>query len=283
MPLRRAPEVIQTEIEMSDVAAAPIEIAEEQKEQYRKEGYMILERAIPDEHLHLLREECRYFVDRQDATMAQAGKDTDGFNYRGKRYFIPLRWSESRRLHQFLFSELMAQICRATIGDEAYLFWEQWVVKHSEVGMEFAWHQDSAYVPYPHKRYVTVWCALDDMSEENGTLYILPFSRAGTQEVQLHVHDPKTNDLAGYHGGDRGVAVLVPAGSVAVFSSVTFHCSGANKTDRMRRVYAPTYSCEPMLDPQPERQRGLQVPFLKGGRNVFQLNSPSLSAASTGE
>ena len=43
----------------------------------------------------------------------------------------------------------MADVCRATLGDTAYLFWEQYVVKGAEAGMKFSWHQDSGYVGYP--------------------------------------------------------------------------------------------------------------------------------------
>mgnify|MGYP001798179839 CR=1 FL=1 len=87
----------------------------------------------------------------------------------------------------FLFSDLMANICRATIGDPAWLFWEQYVVKSADVGMKFAWHQDSGYLknmlPGYTKPYLTCWCALDDVDEHNGTITVLPFSRAGPQEV----------------------------------------------------------------------------------------------------
>ena len=77
-----------------------------------------------------------------------------------------------------------AEVCRATLGDTAYLFWEQYVVKGAEAGMKFSWHQDSGYVGYPdHKPYLTCWCALDDMSEENGTVYVMPFSQNGKSAV----------------------------------------------------------------------------------------------------
>src|SRR5437879_415527 len=51
-----------------------------------------------------------------------------------------------------------------------------------------------------------------DMSEENGTISVLPFSRAGTREVTDHVKDPVLNDLVGYFGDDPGDPVIVPAG-----------------------------------------------------------------------
>ena len=49
-------------------------------------------------------------------------------------------------------------------------------------------------------------------------------------------------------GSDPGEPVFVPAGSMAVFSHQTLHRSGANTTNRMRRVYLAQYSCAPILN-----------------------------------
>ena len=63
-----------------------------------------------------------------------------------------------------VFSELMAEICRATIGDTAFLFYDQYVVKAAEKGIPFSWHQDSGYLGFSHRPYVTIWAAVDDVS-----------------------------------------------------------------------------------------------------------------------
>ena len=41
--------------------------------------------------------------------------------------------------------------------------------------------------------------------------------------------------MVGYFGDDPGDPVIVPAGSIACFSSTLFSRSGINATDRMRR------------------------------------------------
>jgi ectoine hydroxylase-related dioxygenase (phytanoyl-CoA dioxygenase family) len=243
-------------------------ISDAQKQQYREEGYFILERVIPAEHLEILRRECGRFIDLINADMDRAGVRVQGLNHRDSRYFIAKRFRESDLLPRFLFSDLMAAICRATLGGEAYLFWEQYVVKCAEVGMEFNWHQDSGYVGHDHRPYVSCWCALDDMTEANGTVYILPYSRAGTRDRGEHVRQEGSNDLVGYHGDDPGVPVIVPAGSIAVFSSVTFHRSGANRTGAVRRVYLPQYSAEPILKRDGSGLWGLAEPFLESGERV---------------
>jgi ectoine hydroxylase-related dioxygenase (phytanoyl-CoA dioxygenase family) len=245
-----------------------IRISEAQREQYREEGYFILPGVIPEADLRMLRAECDRFIERINAEMDAAGVTVQGLNHRDSRYFIAKRHRESDYLPRFIFSDLIAQICRATLGDEAYLFWEQYVVKCAEVGMKFSWHQDSGYVGHDHRPYVTCWCALDPVSEENGTAYILPFSRAGTRQREEHVRQEGSNDLVGYHGDDRGIPVVGPAGTIAVFSSVTFHRSGPNRTGQIRRVYLPQYSAEPILKRDGSGLWGFAEPFLKEGEVV---------------
>src|SRR5215470_5815335 len=135
---------------MSTATAEPsVRITDEQKRQYQEEGYFILERAIPKEQLEMLRGECQFFIDRINAEMDAKGVKVDGINHRDKRYFIARRHKDSEKLRGFLFGDLMAECVRATVGPEAYLFVDQFVVKMAEVGMKFAWHQDSGYVGHP--------------------------------------------------------------------------------------------------------------------------------------
>lgn len=223
----------------------------EQAAQYREEGWCVLPRAVPEDLLALLRSECQAFIDLKDAEMDRLGTDTAGISHRGKRYFIANCHLVRSQLREFLFGPLMAGVCRDTLGPDAYLFYNQYVVKGAEGGMRFSWHQDSGYVNKDgdtgHDPYLTCWCPLDDVTEANGTIYVLPYSRAGTRNWVPHVHDPATNDWVGYHGADRGIAVEVPAGSIVLFSSTVFHASGANQTDQMRRVFLAQYSAAPIM------------------------------------
>ncbi|MEK7413558.1 MAG: phytanoyl-CoA dioxygenase family protein [Planctomycetota bacterium] len=218
----------------------------EQVGQYQREGCVLLPQIIPNEHLQLLRSSCQASMDATDAEMDAKGTDVLGISRRGNRYFSTNPSHTDQRLNDFIFSPLMESVCRQLLGNTVHVFWEQYVVKGPETGMSFSWHQDSGYVSAdtPHKPYLTCWCALDDMSEANGTAYILPQSRAGIRSRVEHIQDPQINDLVGYFGNDPGDPVLCPAGSMALFSSVTFHRSGWNRTPRLRRVYLIQYSHE---------------------------------------
>ena len=195
--------------------------------------------------------------------------DRLGLCARGKRYFLAYAYQKKPELGRFVFSELMAEVCRASIGEEAYLVWDQYVVKGVDKDSSFSWHQDSGYVHHECPMYLTCWVTLDDVSLENGTVYLLPYSESGIRSVVQHIKDPRTNDQVGYFGKNPGIPAIVPAGSIVAFSSYVFHRSGPNLTDKFRRVYLPQYSPKIILDLK-GKQWGQAVPFLKNGENIWK-------------
>lgn len=248
-----------------------VTVTAEQRRQFDEEGYFILERVIPQEHLELLRDSVTKQIARVDAKMEAEGRNVGGITHKGKRYFIGNPYDNDPRTRAMIFADYMADICRATIGDEAYLFCNQYVVKASEVGTPFSWHQDSGYIGYEHTPYLTLWCALDDVSVENGTIFVLPWSRSGKTELHEHTVEEGTNDKVGYHGDDPGIAVEIPAGSIAVFSSRTFHRSTANTTPKPRRAFVVQYSPDIIMKQDHSGPWGQDIPFIKKGDIVADV------------
>ena len=249
-------------------ASNGLTITEEQKRQYREKGFFILEKVIPEKELELIRNECSDLVEEQNKEMDKQGVDVLNLSRRNSRYFVFLAYKERPQLGNFIFNDRMAEICKATIGDTAYLFWEQFVVKGTDKkGAEFTWHQDSGYVDYKHKPYVNAWVPLDDVNEENGTVYLLPYELAGTKDKIEHKPVPNSNDRVGYFGPEKGIPANCPAGSIVVFSSTCFHRSGANNTNKMRRAYAIQFSPEIIYEADGSL-KGLDELFLKDGKIV---------------
>jgi len=243
------------------------QISPEHVRKFRDEGFFILEMVVSPSDLETLRGECQRLIDERDREMERLGVEKLDLDHLGRRYFVHA-YETSPAVRRFLLSDLMAQIAQATLGENVYLFNEQYVVKAAERGMKFGWHQDSGFIDYAHRAYLTCWIALDDVTEANGTVYLLPYSRAGTRDVVEHVRDQESNDLIGYFGDDPGEPVVVPAGSIACFSSTLFHRSGPNTTDRMRRIYLAQYSPEPILDEDRSAPRHLAEPLLVAGERV---------------
>ena len=253
---------------MSLTFASPAVVTGAHRDAFEKEGFFVLEGVVPAPHLQLLRDKVGENIARIDAEMESKGVEKLGINHKGSRYFVQPYKNGDTEIGTFLFSDLMAEITRATLGDNVYLFHEQYVVKAAEKGGKFSWHQDSGYVGHDHKPYLTCWVTLDDVTEKNGTVYLLPYERAGTRHRIEHRVDEESNDKVGYFGDDPGDPIIAPAGSVACFSSTVFHRSGPNTTDKMRRVYLPQYSAEPIMKADGGALWNLAEPFIVDGERV---------------
>jgi len=243
--------------------SAPV-VTPAQARSFHDEGWFVIESALAPVQLETLRRECRRLVTERDAEMTRLGVDSLDLCHRGRRYFLHA-YPISPAVRQFLRSDLMVGIARAVLGQDVYLFNEQYVIKAPERGMSFAWHQDSGFIPYPHLPYLTCWIPLDDVSEANGTVHLLPYSRAGTRDVVAHRRDPQTNDLIGYSGDDPGDPLTLPAGSIATFSSTLLHRTGPNTSHQPRRVYIAQYTAEPLLTQDHSGPRHLAEPLLIAG------------------
>jgi len=257
------------------MSALPTPLTDEQVRNYREHGWILAPAFVPVQHVDLLRDSAQLAIDTMHAEMDRLGTNVIGINHRGKRYFSINTSLMNPQLFDFIYSPLMAGICKQLLGGDVRVFWEQYVIKGAETGMSFSWHQDSGYVSAdsPHLPYLTCWVALDDMSDANGTISVLPTSRLGIKARVEHELDPATNDMVGYHGSDPGVQVQCPSGSLALFSSVTFHRSGANTTNRMRRVYLIQYSAG-RIAKRDGSPWGRDEPLLVDGELVSPQRSP---------
>jgi ectoine hydroxylase-related dioxygenase (phytanoyl-CoA dioxygenase family) len=243
-------------------------VKETHVERLHKEGYFVLESVIPPRTIEALRAECDRLLAETNARMTQEGKETDGLTWKGRRYFLEGHYRRSRVMMEFVHSPLMVDIATWVLGKNVYLFVEQFVVKAPRTGAKFGWHQDSGYIPYAHKPYLTCWCALDDMTEENGTVYVLPYGPEGMPDVLPHPRDEETGEDVGYAGPEPGIPLIVPAGSVAVFTSRLLHRSGPNLTGRPRRCYLPQYSAEPIMSQDGLRLRNIADPIVLDGKPI---------------
>ena len=246
--------------------------------QFAADGFFVLPAAVGGDDLAMLREECAWAEGIVTAAMDAENTDTIGLNHRGRRTIVPLQYKKSARLPGFLFGPLMAEICRRTLGDEAYLFLEQFVVKGADTGMKLGWHQDAGYLPFDPPLYITAWVALDDVDADNGTVFMLPYGKAGTRARVDHQLEAGSNDKVGYFGDDPGVPVVGPAGTVAVFTCTCFHRSGGNRTGAPRRAYLAQYSEKPIYTPG-EGLRHFADPFLRDGAVVAETNPAVLATA----
>ena len=155
--------------------------------QYRDEGYFVLESVLSAEDLELIRGGAQYSVDRLDARMTAEGVDRLGINARGKRYFSEMVYVERPELQAVrLRSDDGSRLPgRARCGRVPVLGAVRDQGRRSGHHLRLApGLRLRARGPQP---YLTCWIALDDVTEENGSVYLLPYSRSGIRSYIKHV------------------------------------------------------------------------------------------------
>ncbi len=145
---------------------------------------------------------------------------------------------QSATLRDLVSSAPLRDLAVDLLGPAVRLYWDQAVYKKPGTESPFPWHQDNGYTFVRPQQYLTCWIALTDVDEDNGCPWVVPgLHRGGTL-----AHRP--SDLGFVCLDDAPDAVPVPAraGSVIVFSSLTPHSTGANRTDAVRKAYIVQYA-----------------------------------------
>jgi ectoine hydroxylase-related dioxygenase (phytanoyl-CoA dioxygenase family) len=170
----------------------------------------------------------------------------------------------SRRLRAFCAGPLFQDLGHDLVGDDVRLYWDQAVYKKTAAQDEFPWHQDNGYTFVTPQSYLTVWIALTDATRENGCPWVVP---------GLHRHGTLRHWMTplGWRCLEEAPGALpceLRAGSAVVFSSLTPHATGPNRSDAVRKAYivqlAPDGARVAGGTPCDDPQR--QFPILIGGR-----------------
>src|SRR3954447_21513644 len=105
-----------------------------ERERFAAEGYCVLPSVLPGSLLNLIREECDQAMATVHREMERLGIAVLGGSRRGRQYTPGNCRLTQPRLREFLFSDLVRDVCRSLLGAQAYLVWDQFSVKIGSVG-----------------------------------------------------------------------------------------------------------------------------------------------------
>jgi ectoine hydroxylase-related dioxygenase (phytanoyl-CoA dioxygenase family) len=143
----------------------------------------------------------------------------------------------------------LGAIAATLLGVDSIRLWQDQLLHKPPSGEDrtrIGWHQDweSWRTVASIDRFVTAWVALDDVDESNGAMQVLPGSNHwGLLQGQSNFLgtdlDAQLERLAATHGATPEPVVLeMRAGQVSFHHVLTFHGSGTNTSDRVRRSLA---------------------------------------------
>jgi ectoine hydroxylase-related dioxygenase (phytanoyl-CoA dioxygenase family) len=220
-------------------------LTEAQYEFYKENGYIIIEDFLKKPELDKLLASLDALVQEKARDL---NKDKGDFNLEktsggsnGDEIVAPglLRKIQSIVDYNPDFAELaqcdkLLDLVEDLIGPTIYYHSSKLMFKPAKHGGIKPWHQDYAYWASTKPEQVTCWLALDNATEENGCMQLIPGShkwglvKHGQAELQV---DPKNIPV------DKKLIAPMKAGSLLCFHVLTFHHSGPNRSDKHRRAF----------------------------------------------
>ena len=214
-------------------------MTQEQADSYNEQGFFVLEDALDPS-------ECQMWVDAIDPFEAEAERVLR--EQMGGKAFIARAGEITFTNHLAMKSDVIREgisggafsaLCADVIGGDVRVYWDMAVYKKPGTEKPFPWHQDNGYTFVEPQQYLTCWVALTDTDETNGCPWVIP----GLHRMGTFLH--KLTDI-GFQciDGQPDEAVPVPAraGSIVVFSSLTPHATGPNRSDQIRKSYIAEYA-----------------------------------------
>lgn len=208
---------------------------------YRDNGYLVLERHLPDTVIDDIRTEISRFEDEARGMTASNDRlDLEDSHSpdqpRLRRIKLPHKISDVMRA--LMYSDHILAPARDLIGPDLRLHTTKLNMKSAGYGAAVEWHQDYAFYPHTNDDILAIGVIIDDMESKNGPLMVYPGSHKGP------VHDHHVNGVfagafnpqeVGLNPSDA-VELKGPVGSISIHHGRIIHGSALNTSDRSRRI-----------------------------------------------
>ena len=250
-------------------------LSREQIERYREDGVLLVEDAVDSALLARLQADFASWIEESRGHDAPYGEAIDG---RPRFDLEPGHSAEHPALRRVNAPLEVSEAVYEAVTDSAMVDWAAQLAgpdlryHHSKINSKLPgaatavkWHQDFTYTPHSNSDLVTALLMLDEVTEENGPLRVLPGSHKGPLLSLWHdgrftgAIDPALEQ--DYEA--RAVSCIGPAGAVCFMHTRLAHGSAANLSQASRTLLIAVYAaadavaCSP--NPVPSRFDGLLV------------------------
>jgi ectoine hydroxylase-related dioxygenase (phytanoyl-CoA dioxygenase family) len=224
-------------------------LTEEQIASYHRDGYLAVPSLLDGETVSALRRVTDAFVDRARAvTRSDAIFDLDPRHTAASPVVRRIKNpADTDPLYRWVaFDSPIPDIVAELIGPSIRFHHSKLNMKGSLVGAPVEVHQDAAFYPHSNDDVLAVGLLLDDATEANGAMAVLP----GSQRGPIYTHYDAQGRFVGCMRAediarlDRRHAVLLtlPAGSIHIHHYRLVHWSAPNTSTSERRLLINSYT-----------------------------------------
>ena len=240
-----------------------MELTQSQKDQFWRDGVLIVEDAVSDVELANLREVFAGWVEESRSHTEDYGETLDG---RPRFDLQPGHNAETPGLRRVQspeeISEVYADVMRnaRTVDVVADLIGPSLKFHHGKVNSKLPgtatkvkFHQDFPFQPMTNDDMVTALLFVDDVTLENGPLEVVPGSHKGPLYTLWHngvFTGAVSDDVLAEHETNI-IKCTGKAGSVCLMHSSLLHGSAPNLSDASRTLYITTYYAEDAIELSP--------------------------------
>jgi ectoine hydroxylase-related dioxygenase (phytanoyl-CoA dioxygenase family) len=252
-------------------ARAPFRcVSAEQARSYNEDGFFVLAEVFDAATVRRITAAIDPFEEKVEGYLRAQEGGRVFIARAGEITFSPHLVGVSTVLRNFCAGPPFADLVHDLIGPNVRLYWEQAVYKKPGTDADFPWHQDNGYTFIEPQQYLTCWVALTNVDESNGCPWVVPgMHRLGTLRHWMTDLGWRCLERA-----EKAVPVPARAGSIIVFSSLTPHRTGPNRTSEVRKAYIVQFAPDGARlvrapgagDPSPCNDPVLQFPVLVDGR-----------------
>jgi ectoine hydroxylase-related dioxygenase (phytanoyl-CoA dioxygenase family) len=238
-------------------------LTQEQKDQFWRDGVLVVEDAVDSEQLTQLRNVFAQWVEESRSHSSDYGETLDGrprFDLQpGHSAQHPaLRRIQSPEEISDVYARIMREartvdFCADLLGPDVRFHHGKVNSKLPGSATQVKWHQDFPFQPMTHDDMITCLLFIDDVTLENGPLEVIPGSHKGP----LHSHWQDGVFTGAVDESiiekDRNAVIKCTgtAGSVCLMHVRLLHGSAPNLSDNPRTLYITTYYAEDAIELSP--------------------------------
>ncbi len=227
----------------------PLFLTDEQRHFYFENGYLLVEKAVPDDQLERLRTATDEMIERsRSITASDAVWDLENGHAADEPRLRRLTSPNDHHIEYWNYASgsLITSIVADLVGPNVKFHHSKLNFKWAKGGEEVKWHQDIQFWPHTNYSPLTVGLYLYDCSEAQGPLAVLPKSHRGKLYDQYNDSDQWIGCLSSEDADalDTSAATQLcgTAGSLTIHNCRLLHSSMPNRSPVSRPLLLNAYS-----------------------------------------
>ena len=242
---------------------------------FNEHGYLVIEDAVDAKTLSSLTQDFANWVDESRSQTNAYGEAFDGrprfdieaghtkSNPALRRVNAPIEISDA--YYKAMAESHMADCVAELIGPDIKFHHSKINSKLPGAKTEVKWHQDFPFTPHSNDDLITALLMVDEVTDENGPLEVVPGSHKGDIHSLWHggVFTGAIAEDAAENCRSSAVTCKGSAGSVCLMHTRLLHGSAPNLSNSPRTLFIAVYSAEDAIpqspNPMPNKYEGLLV------------------------